>query len=39
MDHMPKEDLHVTVFSVTLNSKCGEDAYPNPLANGCTFLG
>lgn len=38
MDPIPKEDLHVTVFSVTLNSKCGEDAYPNPLANGCTFL-
>ncbi len=38
MDHIPKEDPHVTIFSVTLNSKCGEDAYPSPLANGCTFL-
>jgi hypothetical protein len=38
MDRMPKEDLHITIFSVTLNSKCGEDAYPGPLANGCTFL-
>jgi hypothetical protein len=38
MDHIPKEDPHVTVFSVTLNSKCGEDASPIPLANGCTFL-
>jgi hypothetical protein len=38
MDHIPKEEPHVTVFDVTLNSKCGEDAYPSPLANGCTFL-
>jgi hypothetical protein len=38
MDHIPKKDPHVTIFNVTLNSKCGEDAYPSPLANGCTFL-
>jgi len=38
MDHIPKEDPHVTISKVTLNSKCGEDAYPSPLANGCTFL-
>jgi hypothetical protein len=38
MDHIPKEDPHVTIFKVTLNSKCGEDAYPAPLMNGCTFL-
>jgi hypothetical protein len=38
MDRIPKEDPHVTVFSVTLNSKCGEDAYTGLLANGCTFL-
>jgi hypothetical protein len=38
MDHIPKEDPHVTIFSVTLNSKCGEAASPSPLANGCTFL-
>src|SRR5208282_2935537 len=37
-DHMPKKDLHVTIYKVTLNSKCGEDAYPSPLSNGCTFL-
>jgi hypothetical protein len=38
MDRMPKPDLRVTIFSVTLNSKCGEAASPTPLANGCTFL-
>ncbi len=38
MDHIPKEEPHVTLFSVTLNSKCGEDGFPVPLANGCTFL-
>jgi hypothetical protein len=38
MDHIPKEDPRVTIFEVTLNSKCGEDAYPAPLMNGCTFL-
>lgn len=38
MDHFPIEDPHVTIFGVTLNSKCGEAADPLPLANGCTFL-
>jgi hypothetical protein len=38
MDHMPKEDSRVTIFNITLNSKCGEDANPAPLVNGCTFL-
>jgi hypothetical protein len=38
MDHIPKEDPRVAIFGVTLNSKCGEDAYPSPLANDCTFL-
>ncbi len=38
MDHIPIEDPHVTIFGMTLNSKCGEEAYPSPLANGCTFL-
>jgi hypothetical protein len=38
MTHIPKEDPHVTIFAVTLNSKCGKDAYPSPLANDCTFL-
>ncbi|HUL14353.1 MAG TPA: hypothetical protein VLV88_00015 [Terriglobales bacterium] len=36
MDHIPKEDPHVTILNRTLNSKCGDD---NPvLANGCSFL-
>jgi hypothetical protein len=38
MDHFPIEDPHVTIFGMTLNSKCGEEANPSPLANGCTFL-
>jgi hypothetical protein len=38
MDHIPKEDPHVTLFGLTLNSKCGEDGSSVPLANGCTFL-
>lgn len=38
MNHIPKKDPHVTIFNVTLNSKCGKDVYPSPLANGCTFL-
>jgi hypothetical protein len=38
IDHIPKKDPHVSIFNVTLNSKCGEDAYPAPLANDCTFL-
>lgn len=38
MDHIPANDPHVTIFKVTLNSKCGEDAYPAPLVNDCTFL-
>jgi hypothetical protein len=38
MDHIPKEDPHITIFNITLNSKCGEDANPDPLVNGCTFL-
>jgi hypothetical protein len=38
MDHIPRKDPHITIFNVTLNSKCGKDAYPSPLANGCSFL-
>ena len=38
MDHIDKKDLHVTIFNQTLNSKCGVDAYPSPLANDCSFL-
>ena len=38
LDRVPKMDPHITISDVTLNSKCGEDAYPSPLANGCTFL-
>lgn len=38
MDHIPREEPHVTVFGVTLNSKCGQAAYPAPLFNDCTFL-
>jgi hypothetical protein len=38
MDQMPKKDPHVTIFNATLNSKCGEEAHPAPLVNGCTFL-
>lgn len=38
MDRIPVEDPHITIFGVTLNSKCGEEAYPSPLANGCTFF-
>lgn len=38
MDRIPIEDPHVAIFGVTLNSKCGEEANPLPLANGCTFL-
>lgn len=38
MDHIPKEDPHVTLFGLTLNSKCGEDGSSVPLVNGCTFL-
>lgn len=38
IEHIPKNDPHVTIFKATLNSKCGEDAYPAPLANDCTFL-
>ena len=38
MVHIPVEEPHVTIFGVTLNSECGEEANPLPLANGCTFL-
>jgi hypothetical protein len=38
MDQIPKQDPHVTIFNVTLNSLCGEAGSPAPLANGCTFL-
>ncbi len=38
MDRLPVEDPHVTIDGMTLNTKCGEEAYPSPLANGCTFL-
>jgi hypothetical protein len=38
MSQMPKSDLRVTIFNVTLNSKCGEAANPIPLADGCSFL-
>ncbi|MGD0096175.1 MAG: hypothetical protein ABSB60_06745 [Terracidiphilus sp.] len=38
MDHFPIDDPHVAIFGVTLNSKCGEEANPLPLANGCSFL-
>ena len=38
MDHIPKAEPRVTIYDATLNSKCGDDAYPAPLANGCTFL-
>lgn len=38
MDHIDKKDLHVTIFNQTLNSKCGAEAYPSPLANDCSFL-
>jgi hypothetical protein len=39
MDRMPIEDPHITIFGMTLNSKCGEEAGPYiPLADGCTFL-
>jgi hypothetical protein len=38
MDHIPIENLHVAIFGLTLNSKCGENANPLPLANGCGFL-
>jgi hypothetical protein len=38
MDGIPKKDPHVTIFDVTLNSKCGEGDNSLPLANGCSFL-
>ncbi len=38
MDRLPVEDPHVTIDGMTLNTKCGKEAYPSPLANGCTFL-
>jgi len=38
IDHIPAPDPHVTIYDTTLNSLCGEAAYPAPLANGCTFL-
>ncbi|MGA8038193.1 MAG: hypothetical protein WA823_08730 [Candidatus Acidiferrales bacterium] len=38
MDHIPKADPRINIYDVTLNSKCGDDADPAPLANGCTFL-
>jgi hypothetical protein len=38
MDHFPINDPHVTIFGLTLNSKCGEEGNPIPLANGCSFL-
>ena len=38
MDRIPVEDPHVTIFGTTLNSRCGEDAGPIPLANGCSFF-
>lgn len=38
MDQIPKKDPHVAIYYATLNSKCGEEAYPAPLADGCTFL-
>lgn len=38
MDNIPVENLHVTIYGTTLNTKCGKAAYPSPLANGCTFL-
>lgn len=38
MVDIPKKDPHVTIFSLTLNGKCGEEAEQIPLANGCSFL-
>ncbi|HXJ86808.1 MAG TPA: hypothetical protein VMS18_08345 [Candidatus Binatia bacterium] len=38
MDHIPKKEPRVSIFAVTLNSKCGEAAYPAPLMDGCSFL-
>lgn len=38
MDRIPKKDPHIGIYCATLNSKCGQEAYPAPLANGCTFL-
>lgn len=38
MNHIPVEDPRVVISDVTLNSKCGQAADPNPNLNGCTFL-
>ena len=38
MDHIPRQEPHITIFGITLNGKCGEEASPTPLANGCSFL-
>jgi hypothetical protein len=38
MDQIPRQDLHVSLWNMTLNSKCGEDDSGVPLANGCSFL-
>jgi hypothetical protein len=38
MDQMPKPDIRVTIFNQTLNTRCGDAAYPSPTVNGCTFL-
>jgi hypothetical protein len=38
MNRIPKEDPYVGIFSLTLNTKCGAEAGPVPLYNGCTFF-
>jgi hypothetical protein len=38
MNQIPVEGPRVAISEVTLNSKCGQAAYPNPTVNGCTFF-
>jgi len=38
MNRIPKEDPYVGIFSLTLNTKCGSEAGPVPLLNGCSFF-
>lgn len=38
LNQIPVEDPRVVISDVTLNSKCGPGADPNPNLNGCSFL-
>jgi len=38
MDRFPVADPRVTIYGMTLTTKCGEDGSGAPLLNGCTFF-